>query len=112
MFLRIARFEGVDPTTIDTQVAELRKQLGVARAGRVPPGIPTEAADGLRGVTRVMEIADRDAGATAGLVFCKTEDDLRRADAALDRLSPGEGAGRRTSVEMFEVVLDEPMASR
>jgi hypothetical protein len=32
---------------------------------------------------------------------------VRRADAALNEMSPREGAGRRVSVEIYEVLLDE-----
>ena len=40
-------------------------------------------------------------------MFCETDEDMRRAAAALDEMSPGEGAGRRTSVDIYEVMLDE-----
>jgi len=33
--------------------------------------------------------------------------DMRHADEALNRMSRGEGGGRRSSVEIYEVVLDE-----
>jgi hypothetical protein len=32
---------------------------------------------------------------------------LRRADVALNEMSPGEGQGHRASVEIYEVALDE-----
>jgi hypothetical protein len=35
---------------------------------------------------------------------------MRRANEALNQMSPEEGAGRRTSVEIFEVVLDEDVS--
>jgi hypothetical protein len=35
---------------------------------------------------------------------------MRRADAALNEMSPGEGEGRRTGLEIYEVVLDEKFA--
>ena len=32
---------------------------------------------------------------------------MRRADEALNSMSPGDEAGRRTSVEFYEIALDE-----
>ena len=43
----------------------------------------------------------------ANLFLCETEDDLRRIDAALDETTPAAGRGARTSVEMYEVLVDE-----
>lgn len=42
-----------------------------------------------------------------GLVFCATEADLRRADAALNEMSPAGGRGARIAAEMYEVALAE-----
>jgi hypothetical protein len=35
---------------------------------------------------------------------------MRRADEALNAMSPGEGMGSRTSVEIYEVLVDESFA--
>ena len=32
---------------------------------------------------------------------------MRRADEALNRMSPGEGGGGRTAVDIFEVAIDK-----
>ena len=61
-------------------------------------------------VKRVLQLGDREGGTALGIVFCATENDMRRADAALNELSPGEGGGSRTSVEIYEVMLDEAFA--
>ena len=45
----------------------------------------------------------------ANLFLCDTEDDLRRIDAALNETTPEGGRGARTSVEMYEVLLDEEL---
>jgi hypothetical protein len=58
-------------------------------------------------VKRALQFVDRESGTAVGIVFCETEEDMGRADAALDKMSPGEGGGRRTRVEIYEVVLDE-----
>jgi hypothetical protein len=55
-----------------------------------------------------VQLVDRENATTLGLAFCETEDDMRRADEALNAMSPPTDAlGRRTSVEIYEVALDE-----
>jgi hypothetical protein len=45
------------------------------------------------------------------LVFCETEEDLRKADEALNEMSPSsEAAGRRVSVGMYEVMTDHDLS--
>jgi hypothetical protein len=61
-------------------------------------------------VVRVLQLGDRETGRAVGIAFCATEDDMRRADEALNAMSPGEGMGRRTSVEIYEVLVDESFA--
>ena len=106
-----ARFEGLDSGRIDEQVAEMKRQIDEGRAsGDVPAGAPEQVRTLMETVTRLLQFVDRESGAALGITFCATEDDLRRADAALNEMSPGEGEGRRTSVELYEVVLDETFA--
>ena len=94
MYVRVARFEGSDPTAIDQTIAGVKEQLGQAP----PPG--------LEGATRVLMLVDRENGRNLSLVFFGSEEELRRGDEALSAMSP-EGAIRRTSVELYEVGLDE-----
>jgi hypothetical protein len=42
-------------------------------------------------------------------MFTDSEDDARRVHEALDAMSPPEGAGRRTSVQTYELLLDEDL---
>ena len=58
-------------------------------------------------VTRVLQLVDRGTGTALGITFCANQEDMRRADAALSEMSPGEGAGHRASVEIYEILLDE-----
>ncbi len=58
-------------------------------------------------VARMMLLVDSESNRGANLVLCETEDDLRRVDAALNEVTPAGGRGARTSVEMYEVALDE-----
>jgi hypothetical protein len=108
MYVRIARFEGGDPAKIDEQIAEMKQQIDGARAS----GLPDDAPEGVRvlseTVSRFIELVDRKTGTSLGLTFCATEEDMRRADEALDGMSPPEdGGGRRTGVEIYEVALEE-----
>ena len=56
-----------------------------------------------------MLFVDREGNRGANLVPCETEDDLRRIDAALNETTPAAGRGARTSVEIYEVLLDEEL---
>jgi hypothetical protein len=42
------------------------------------------------------------------MTFFATQDDLRRGDEALNAMTP-QGSSRRTSVETYEVGLDEEL---
>lgn len=107
MYVRVARFEGIDTTNIDRDMEEYRKM--VRMAGR-PEGMPEETYSTLKnGVKRMMSLVDREAGVSFDLAFTDNADDARRVHEALDSLSPPEGAGRRTSVQTFELLLDEQL---
>ena len=111
MYARIARFEGLESGAIDEQVAEMKKQIDQSRASGDPfPGAPEQVRTLMETVKRLVQFADHESGTALGIVFCETEEDMRRADAALNEMSPGEGAGRRTGVEIYEVLLDEDFA--
>jgi hypothetical protein len=105
MYVRAARFEGVDTTTIDRDIEEFRQMVHRQTA---PEGMAEADFETLRsGVKRVMSLVDRDAGTSLDLVFTDTADDARRVHEVLDGMSPPEGAGRRTSVQTYELLLDE-----
>jgi hypothetical protein len=90
VFARVARFENIDTSTIDEQLKEM--------AGQGPP-------PGLEHSTGYMELLDREKGTALGIVFFADEDGLRRGDEALNAMNPPAGAGSRTDVEMYEVVI-------
>ena len=94
MYARIARFEGGDLADADRAVARVREQA----QGERPPG--------LEGAKRLLMLVDRESGRGLGVMFFETEDDMRRGDQALNAMTP-EGGARRTSVEMYEVALDQ-----
>lgn len=107
MYARVAHFEGGDVASMDAELADMKRQMEAARAGQVPEGAPAEVGTLMETVVRWVELVDRSTGASVGIAFCETEDDARRADAALDAMSPPDGVGRRTSVGIYEVALDE-----
>jgi hypothetical protein len=94
VYVRLAQFEG-DPDSIDPMVAGIRENL---ESGETPPG--------LEEVQRVMVLVNRGSGKNTSLIFCATEDQLRKADEALNKMTP-EGGTRRTAVELLEVAIDK-----
>ena len=107
MYARIARFEGADTAAIDDQIAEMRSQLEGARAGELPAEAPEEVRMLMDTVARFVQLVDRKTGTFVGIAFCETEDEMRRADEALNRMSPGAGGGSRTSADVYEVAIDQ-----
>jgi hypothetical protein len=107
MYVRAARFEGGDPERADEQIAALRRQVEAGAKGEVPDDVPPEMRVLMETVTRFVQLVDRESGTWLALSFCRSEDDLRRADEALNAMSPASGEGRRTSVELYEVAIDQ-----
>ena len=96
MFVRIARFEGGDPSKVDEAIARVRSMMD---EGDMPPG--------LEGARRSMMCVDRKSGAGLGLTFFDDEESLRRGDEALNAMTPpADMSGSRTSVEIYEVAID------
>ena len=97
MWVRVARFEGGTAEGLDAEVARTQEQL--QHGGSAPPG--------LEGVTRVVEAIDRERGSAVALIYCDTEEDMRKAHEALDAMTPSaEASGRRVSVDVYEVKND------
>ena len=108
MYARIAHFAGSAPGRIDEQVAEMKRQSATARSGDVPTDTPAQVQTLMETVTRFLYVVDREKGTGVGISFCETEEDMRRANAAMNEMSPGDDDGRRTGpADVYEVVLDE-----
>lgn len=101
MYVRIARFENASGDW-DKRLEEVRKRM----SGEVDSPM-AQARDAVK---RAMMLVDRENNRGAGVIFCETEDDLRRVDRAMNEMSPPPGAGTRTSVEVYEVAIDEQPA--
>jgi hypothetical protein len=92
MFARIARFEGSDPDAMQQMVERVEGAPGP------PEGVPA---------TRFMMLLDREGGTGLAVTFFDTEEDLRAGDEVLNAMTPPvQGAGRRTSVEVYEVAIE------
>jgi hypothetical protein len=85
----------------------MKRQMDAARSGDVPADAAESVRTLMETVRRFVELVDRKSGSTVGIVFCETEEDMRRADAALNSMSPPQEVGKRTSVDIYEVALDE-----
>ena len=108
MYARVARFEGLDTSRIDADIADMKQQMDAGRSGELPEGAPEEARVLMETVTGWVQLVDRDKGTAVGIAFCASEEDARRADEVLDAMSPPDGAGSRLGpAEIYEVVLDE-----
>jgi hypothetical protein len=60
-----------------------------------------------------MEAINRAEGTGLAIIFCDTEEDMRKTDEALNNMSPpAEASGRRVSAGVYEVMHDEAMALR
>jgi hypothetical protein len=106
MYERVARFEGIDASKIDEDVADMKRQMDAGRSGQLPADAPEEARELMDTVW--VQLVDRDAGKAIGIAFSASEDEMRRAHEVLNAMSPPEGAGRRSGpAEIYEVVIDE-----
>ena len=111
MYARVARFEGVDAAASTSR----SPTSGNSSRGRGPvfrTTRPRRRGPSARRSRRFVELVDRENGTLVGITFCETEDDMRRANETLNQLSPTDGGGRRTSVEIYEVAIDEQLLSR
>lgn len=94
MHARVATFEIADPSKLDAEIEEMRRQSGDGP----PEGVPAK---------EFMMMVDRDTGTIMAVTLFETEADLRKGDETLNQMSPQAGGamGKRKSVEMFEVPL-------
>jgi hypothetical protein len=99
MYVRIARFENAEGNW-DERIEAIRSRMR-------DRGEDSPMAEARGAVKRAMMLVDRENGRGAGLIFCESEEDLRRVDEAMNQMNPPSGGGTRSSVEMYEVAVDE-----
>jgi hypothetical protein len=104
MYARLARFEGADPQALEQELQQMGEQI---RSQTMPSDMSQEQANTLRAVTRVLVLADRAKGSSAMIAFCDSEEDVRRVDEMFNQMSPGDQGGKRQSVDIYEVAIDE-----
>ena len=93
MFARVARWEGAEAKSLEESAAEIRSR---SEEGP-PPGVPAK---------QFLLLHDAAAGKAVAITLFETEADYEQGDATLDSMSPpGDGMGRRVSVERFEVAV-------
>ena len=97
MYARVATFEGGDPARLAEEISASRDQI--ERGFESPP-------EGLEGAKGVWMLVDRKSGKGLGITLFESEEELRRGDEALNRMSPpAESGAKRTSVEFYEVAI-------
>ena len=120
MFARVTRFEGSDPAVLERETEGMRTemergpteesidQMAEQVKGRFERG---EVERLLRSIKRTLLLTDATKGSSAMVVFCDTEEDVRRIDELFDAMSPGEGGGKRQSADIYEVAIDQQFSS-
>ena len=96
MYARVAAFENRDMSLADELIGTVRER---ARSGQ-----------DLLDARRVLMLIDREAGTALGITFFESEDAIRQAEAGFDRMAdelPAEMRGRRTSVDVYEVAIED-----
>lgn len=95
MYARVARFEGADAAALEATAARIRSDA--ESAGGPPEGVPS---------TGLLLLQDTGGGRALAIGFFESEDDYRQGDETLNSMSPpGDGMGRRVSVEKYEVAV-------
>jgi hypothetical protein len=94
MYARVVRWEGGKADAI-TAASEA---IAAEGASGPPEGVPAKG---------FLLLVDPGNGRTMAIALFETEDDRRTGDATLNSMSPpGEGLGKRASVEMYDVAAD------
>ena len=99
MYARVASFEQSDMSRVDELLATVSAR---AAAGQDMP-------DALR----VLMLTDRTSGRMLGITFFETEEAIREAEPAFERMGeeiPEDLRGRRLSVEVYEAAIDDTAA--
>lgn len=94
MYARVAKWEGAEGDAMRSAAEQIK-----ADASSGPPeGVPA------KGFTLLI---DPDNGRGIAVALFETEEDLRQGDEVLNAMTPpGDGMGRRTGVELYEVAVD------
>jgi hypothetical protein len=97
MHARVAAFENPDTSRIDDVISAVRDRRGAGE-------------DMIPGALAMIMMVDRSAGKALGVSIFESEEAMRAAEPAFERLGdeiPEELRGRRTSVDRYEVAVHE-----
>ncbi len=93
MYARVVRFEEGEADAIRSSAERIRED---SESGP-PEGIPAK---------QLMLLNDPEGGRSLVIAMFETEEDYRVGDETLNSMTPpGDGMGRRVSVEKYEVAL-------
>jgi hypothetical protein len=94
MYARVAKWEGAEGDALRRSAEDIR-----SRAGSGPPeGVPAKG---------LLMLIDPDTGRSIAISLFETMEDLQTGDATLNSMNPSsEDAGKRVSVESYEVAID------
>jgi hypothetical protein len=94
MYARVASWEGGEAEAMRRSAEQINRDS----ASGPPEGVPAKG---------FLLLMDPDNGRGLAISLFESEEDRRRGDEVLNAMSPpGEGLGRRTSVDMYEVGVD------
>ncbi len=96
MIARVATFEGGTADGIRAAIGQLRSDIPQGP----PPGVKSNG---------LTVLVDPDGGRVMVVGLFASEEDLRASESALDEMSPPEGMGKRSSVDVYEVGADVRM---
>jgi hypothetical protein len=93
MYARVAQWEGAEAQSLEDSAAEIRSQA----ADGPPPGVPAK---------EFLLLHDTAAGKAIAITLFENEEDYRQGDETLNSMSPpGDGMGKRVSVDKFELAV-------
>ena len=93
MLARVTTFEGGTADGIRAAVEQLRSDMPQGP----PPGVKSNG---------LTVLVDPDGGRVMMIGLFASEEDLRASESVLEEMSPPEGAGKRTSVDVYQVGAD------
>ena len=96
MLARVTTFDG----GTEEGIRRATEQLQSEASGGPPEGIKS---------TGLTMLFDTEGGRMMFIGLFANEDDLRASEAVLEQMSPPEGAGSRSSVDVYEVGFDVRM---
>jgi len=93
MLARVTTFEGGTAEGIRAAVEQLQSDMPQGP----PPGVKSNG---------LTVLVDPDGGRVMMIGLFASEEDLRASESVLEEMSPPEGAGKRTSVDVYQVGAD------